>query len=753
MVKKNLALKIIGIDCSGCAKNFEKKLLAEPGITDARINIAYKKLFVDYDSAIITENEIYALVKNSGFSIIKDDDLNNSNNSSESSNKSIFKSSIFRRKEVYTTTLSGILLLTGILLEFVFQFKLASLIVYIFGTAIGGIFIFKKAFFAAKTLNLDINVLMTIAAIAALIIGEEVEAISIVFLFSIAELAESFSVERAKNSIEKLIDFAPSEAVVLFDNQERIMLAEDVEVNSHILVKPGQRIPLDGEIFSGNSYVNQAPITGESLPVSKTVGDEVFAGTLNEDGALIIRVTKPYEEIFLKKIIALVENADQRAPIDRFVDTFAKYYTPVMFLIASLTMAIPPFITGDPFIEWVYVALIVLVISCPCAVVLSTPITIVTALSRSARNGVLIKGGFYIESISKAKVFAFDKTGTLTVGHPQVEEIISDGEVSQEELLKITGSLESNSSHPIARAIKEKMHENDIEPYQVEDFKSIAGIGIQGEIDAQLWTISSPRLIMERELIISDSLASEISVKQSEMKTVIIISNDTAVHGIIAISDQMKPHAKGLVCELKNIGAKKIVMLTGDNAKTAARVANELGIEDYRAELLPDQKMVYIEKLNAEFGHVVMLGDGINDAPSLALAEVGIAMGASGSDIALDTANVVLMTDRLDALHYLITLSKKSMRIIKQNIAIAIIVKLILFVLSFMGLISLWMAVLIGDMGVSLFVIFNAILRARGKKMDHLNCDQNLCVLDESLLNNTREVACKDACACIQCQI
>ncbi|MHA1219871.1 MAG: heavy metal translocating P-type ATPase [Candidatus Heimdallarchaeaceae archaeon] len=752
-MKKNLALKIIGIDCSGCAKNFEKKLLAEPGILDARINIAYKKLFVDYDSTITTENDIFAIVKNSGYSIIKDDDLKKSKRDSKTSGKMSFAKSIFQRKEVYTTAISGVLLLVGALLEFVFKFKLASLIVFIFGTLIGGVFIFKKAFFSAKSLNLDINVLMTIAAIAALIIGEEVEATSIVFLFSIAELAESFSVERAKNSIEKLIDYAPSEAIVIIDKKERILLAEDVEVNSHILVKPGQRIPLDGEIFSGNSYVNQAPITGESLPVSKTVGDEVFAGTLNEDGALTIKVTKPYEEMFLKKIIALVENADQRAPIDRYVDSFAKYYTPIMFLVASLTMAIPPLITGDPFIEWVYVALIVLVISCPCAVVLSTPIAIVTALSRSARHGVLIKGGFYIESISKANVFAFDKTGTLTVGHPQVEEIITDGDFSEEELLKITGSLESNSSHPIARAIKERMHENDIEPYHVEDFKSIAGIGIQGEIDAQLWTISSPRLIMEQELMLSDSLASEISVNQSEMKTVIIISTDSTVHGIITISDQMKPHAKGLICELKNIGAKKIVMLTGDNAKTAARVANELGIEDYRAELLPDQKMDYIEKLNEDYGHVVMLGDGINDAPSLALAEVGIAMGASGSDIALDTANVVLMTDRLDALHYLITLSKKSMRIIKQNIAIAIIIKLVLFVLSYMGLISLWVAVLIGDMGVSLFVIFNTILRARGKKMGHLNCDQNLCLLDESLLNHSKKIACKDACACVQCQI
>ena len=752
MSRKNLAVKIIGIDCSGCARNFEKKLLSEQGILDARINIAYKKLFIDYDSSVIQEKDIFTLIKNSGYSIISESET------LEVGKKGLKKSSgflakVFRRKEVYTTLISGVLLVIGVLLEFLFQFDIASLIVYIFGTLIGGIFIFKKAFFSIKSLNLDINVLMTIAAIAALIIGEEVEATSIVFLFSIAELAESFSVERAKSSIEKLIDFAPSEAIVLVNEEEKIMLAEDVEVNSKILVKPGQRIPLDGEIISGHSYVNQAPITGESLPVSKVEGDEVFAGTLNEDGILIIEVTKPYEEMFLKKIIALVENSDQRAPIERFVDTFAKYYTPIMFLVASLTLAIPPLITGDPFLDWVYIALIVLVISCPCAVVLSTPITIVTALSRSARNGVLIKGGSYIEGLSKAKVFAFDKTGTLTVGQPKIEEIISDSTYTVDELLRITGSLENNSSHPIARAIKEKMHENDIDALPVDSFKSIAGIGIQGEIESKLWTISSPRLIIERDLTISDSLASEISVKQSEMKTVVLISDNKAVHGIITISDQMKPHAKGLICALKDLKIENIVMLTGDNAKTAAQVAKELGIEDYRAELLPDQKMDFIEKMKADYGSVVMLGDGINDAPSLALADVGIAMGASGSDIALDTANVALMTDRLDAIHYLVTISRKSMRIIKENISIAIIIKIALFALSYFGLISLWMAVLIGDMGVSLFVIFNALLRARGKKMNHLKCDQDLCLLDENSLKQKKKHICDANCACIQCNI
>lgn len=732
MPKEILALYLKNIDCAGCARTLEKVLQEKKGIIDARINIVYKKIYLDYNPEIISEEQIIETIQGQGYVIKETKALEELEITGKKRNIGTFLKNLFNRKEVYTTLLSGILFVTGILLEFVFTIELAASIVFIAGTIIGGMFIFWKSLFSIKRIDLDINVLMTIAAIAAIIIGEELEANSIVFLFSVAELAETFSVERAKKSIESLIDFAPSEALTIKNNEEVKVLAKDVKVNSKIIVKPGERIPLDGVVIKGESFVNQAPITGESIPIIKSKGDDVFAGTLNEDGLLTIKTTKPYEEIFLKKIISLVESSDQRAPIERYVDTFAKYYTPIMFLIASLTLLIPPLITGDPFIEWVYIALIILVISCPCAVVLSTPITIVAAITRAARNGLLIKGGSFIESLSKTKVFVFDKTGTLTVGHPIVDEIFVEKDHSVEKILQISGTLEKNSNHPIATAIKDKMRKEKIGYLEIENFKAITGKGVQGEIDNEVWIIGNPRLVTEKEFFISDELATAISIKQAEMNTVIILSKDNTVVGVFSITDQIKPHARGMICELKSLDAEKIIMLTGDNAKTAAQVVKKLDIDEYKAELLPDQKLRAIEEMNEQYENVAMIGDGSNDAPALAKAKVGIAMGGTGSDIALEAADVTLMTDSLDSLHYLISLSKKTMNIIRQNIFLAILIKVILFVLSYLGLIDLWMAVLIGDMGVSLFVIFNAILRARGKKMSHTYCDSELCELYET---------------------
>ncbi|MHA1213607.1 MAG: heavy metal translocating P-type ATPase, partial [Candidatus Heimdallarchaeota archaeon] len=471
--------KIIGLDCAGCVKTLERKLSSLDGIEDLRIDIAYKRMHVEFSAKLVTSEKIEERVRKE-----TDEDKESLTRTSHS-----IAHLVFTRRDFYTTLVSGIFLLVGALLEFVFHYEIAAQVTLICATIVGGIFIFKKAFFSLKGLNIDINILMSVAAIAALIIQEEVEAASIVFLFSVAEIVENVSIDRSKRSIEDLIDFAPSEASLITRDGEVIVPASSVAIGKIIVVKSGDRIPLDGIISKGQAHIDQASITGESMPVLKTKGDEVFAGTLCVDSILKIKTTKDYKNIFLRKIIELVENTDQRAPIERFVDVFAKYYTPIMFLISLITMIVPPLVTGDPFIDWVYKALIILVISCPCAVVLSTPITIVAAISRSAKNGILIKGGVYIERLSKTKVFAFDKTGTLTLGHPQVKDIITIETLTTNDLLQIAGSLEVNSKHPIAKAVREYMHEQEIESINVLNFESLTGKGVLGEINGEVWFV------------------------------------------------------------------------------------------------------------------------------------------------------------------------------------------------------------------------------------------------------------------------
>ncbi|MBN1329376.1 MAG: cation-translocating P-type ATPase [Candidatus Heimdallarchaeota archaeon] len=715
--------KIIGLDCASCAKSLERKIASIEGVKDISINIAYKKFNIEFFDDIVSSEVIIEKVRNSGYSLF-DDEIKQDYKVKQ---RRGLIHTIVHRKDFYTTLVSGLLLLIGALLEFIFNKEIGAQIILIIATVIGGVFIFIKAWYSIRNLRLDINILMTIAAIAALAIQEEIEAASIVFLFSVAEIIEQISIDRSKKSIEDLIDFAPSEATVITKNGELIIPADIVPIGEIIIVKSGDRLPLDGIVESGKAYLNQASITGESMPVLKEKGDEVFAGTLCEDGTIRIRTTKDYQNIFLKKIIALVEDTDHRAPIERFVDLFARFYTPLMFLIAIFTIIIPPLVTGDPFVDWVYRGLVILVISCPCAVVLSTPITIVAAISRSAKNGVLIKGGTYIENLSKTKVFAFDKTGTLTIGHPLVKDIIHNDKISETKLLQICGSLEANSRHPIARAIWEKMHEKGIAEIEIEEFKSITGKGIQGKIDGNIWFVGNKRFYDEKEIIMNDYLATEFALMEEAQKSIIVVGSMTEIFGLISVIDQLKSHARELIQELKDLSIEKTIMLTGDSSKIAHLIAQETGVDEYYAELLPDDKLKRIAELQKQYGSIAMLGDGINDAPALAQADVGIALGAKGSDIALESADIALMTDSFDSLHYLMSISRRSMFLIKFNIIIAILVKLILFVLSYFGFIELWMAVLIGDMGVSLFVIFNAIVQVKGKKMTHLYCENDKC--------------------------
>ncbi|MBD3192531.1 MAG: heavy metal translocating P-type ATPase [Candidatus Heimdallarchaeota archaeon] len=721
----------IKTNCKNCAKSVENKLGKIKGILEVNIDPIYNRLTLSFNPQHISRREIITHLKRTGYSITITAASNDDSVSLKVKQKTSLLDILWKKKEVYPLVISGMLLFVGILLFYLFKFELSSQIVFICATIIGGLFIFKKAYYSIRLKQLDINVLMTIAAIAAIIIGESLEAALIVVLFSFAELLETLSIDKAKQSLEKLMDYAPNDVTLIDGTTEKTMLAEKVPVGSTIKVKPGERIPLDGIIVSGESFINQAPITGEPIPIEKNIGEKVYAGTLNETSVLILETIKPFDQIFLKKIIELVEKADRKAPIERFIDTFAKYYTPLMFLIAILTMIIPPLITGQPFLIWIYRALIILVISCPCAVVLATPITLVTALNHSAKNGILIKGGSYIEQLSKTRIFAFDKTGTLTIGKPTVVDIITEENFSQEKILRIAGSLEVNSNHPIAQAINQKLQNSNIAPFGVKNFKSFAGKGIGGEINGDYWWVGNLKLLRDLELILSDQLGSELAILQSEQKTVTLVGNKKRVVGLIAVSDELRPHAKGVIHELKALGIEKIWMITGDNSKIAASIAKNLEIDEYRAEMLPDQKMQLIEELDEQLQHVVMVGDGINDAPALALADVGIAMGAAGSDTAIESADVALMSDRLDTLPFLISLSKRVMKIVKQNIFFALLVKLILFILAYTGLISLWIAVLVGDMGVSLAVIFNALLRAKGQIMSHEYCDEEVCTFDE----------------------
>jgi Cd2+/Zn2+-exporting ATPase len=729
---KKLQYKIIGLDCAGCAKGLEEKLSKLKGIEDIRINLAYKKIYITY-TPDITEDEVVKQIKKSGYSVFHEIET-------EGRQAQKFGNLLFKRMEFYTLITSVVLFTLGLFLEFLTEYNIATLVLLILSTIVGGVFIFRKAFFSIRSLNLDINFLMTLAAIAALVLNpftpdenEAIEAASIVILFSIAELIESLTIERSKRTIEQLISFAPIEATLITKEGELIVPAKEVALGQQIIVKAGDRIPLDGIIIQGEAAINQAAITGESMPAVKKPGDEVFGGTLCENGTLTIEVTKTYENIFIRKIVELVESADQRAPIESFVNVFAKYYTPIMLLIASLTLFIPPLITGDPFIDWVYIALVIIVISCPCAVVLSTPVTIVTAINKSAKNGVLIKGGTYIEALSKTKVFAFDKTGTLTLGHPQVVEMVTSKDISQEDLLKISGSLEMESKHPIAKAIREEMHKEKIEAYKVDNLTTLVGIGLEGIIEGKKWTLGRYRIVADNNLLIDEVLSSKIAILQSEQKSIVLLADDQKVMGLIAVRDELKPHAVGFISELKLLKIDRTIMLTGDTSKTASVMSKELGIDEYYAELLPDQKMDLLDDLSEKYGHIAMLGDGINDAPALAHASVGIALGASGSDIAIESADIALMTDSFESLHYLVSISRRAMRIIIQNIVIAILVKVVLFVLAYFGLVELWMAVLIGDMGVSLFVIFNAVLRVRGKKMSHDYCEDDACEIETDL--------------------
>ncbi len=586
---------------------------------------------------------------------------------------------------------------------------LVSIILYSIGIVAGVWHTLPRAWRAATTLRPDMNLLMTIAVVGAAAIGEWFEAVTVAFLFSVSLLLESWSVGRARRAIAALMELAPSTARMRDKNGKEIEVpAEEVAVSTIFIVRPSERIPLDGRVVRGSSEVNQAPITGESVPVPKSEGSEVFAGTINGDGLLEIECTKPAGDTTLAHIVRMVGEAQsRRAPSEQWVERFARVYTPVVLVLAVTVLVLPPLVLGGAWLDWLYRSLVLLVIACPCALVISTPVSIVAALAAAARNGVLIKGGLYVEAPAHLQAIALDKTGTLTAGKPTVVDVVPMSGHDEVELLQRAAALESHSNHPLARAIVAAAHERKVSIPGADEFEIIQGKGAIGRIDGKPYWLGSHRYLEERGQETPD-VHERLQAMQQAGRTVVVIGNDSHVCGFITLADSLRPTAAQTLRQLREAGIKHLVMLTGDNEGTARAIAGAVGIDEVHAELLPSDKVKVVESLVGKYGQVAMVGDGVNDAPALGRASLGIAMGAAGSDAAIETADIALMADDLSKLPWLIHHSRRTLAVIRQNIIFSLTVKGLFVILTFAGFASLWAAIA-ADMGASLVVIFNGL--------------------------------------------
>ncbi len=566
----------------------------------------------------------------------------------------------------------------------------------------------RKAWLAVRARSLDINVLMLVAAAGAIALGEWSEAAAVVFMFAVAQALEARTLERARTAVRALMDLTPAEAVVSGADGQRKVLVDQVAIGSVIIVRPGEKVPLDGEVLAGSSAVNQAPVTGESLPVDKSAGDEVFAGSINGRGALEVRVTRLRRDTTLARIIHLVEQAQtRRAPTQTFVERFARLYTPAVILLAIVTAVVPPLLFGGDWHSWVYRALVLLVVSCPCALVISTPVSIVAALSSAARKGVLIKGGAHLERAGSIRCVAFDKTGTLTRGTPEVVDVISLNGLPPATIIALAASIEQRSDHPIARAIVAYAEGAGVRAYAGANVTALTGLGAEGHVSGTEVILGNHRLFEERQLC-SPAVHERLDDLSAHGRTPVLLARDGIPVGIIAVADRPREAGRDAVDILRQQGVRSVVMLTGDSTATAAAIAADLGIDEVRAELMPEDKVKVIEDLRRRYGSVAMVGDGINDAPALATADIGIVMGAAGSDAAIESADIALMADELLKIPYALRLSRATMRNIKANLVISLALKAAFVLAAIGGVATLWMAVL-ADTGASIIVIANAL--------------------------------------------
>ncbi len=625
--------------------------------------------------------------------------------------------------ELIRTIASGVALLVAFLVQRLHAPETLFLLLYLVAIVSGGWGNARKAWYALPKLDFNMSVLMTTAIIGAMAIGKWEEGATVAFLYSVSELLEAWSMEKARKSIRDLMDIAPKVARVRRPVGEFGLPVEmeipvdEVEIGDTLIIRPGEKIAMDGVIIKGESAINEAAITGESVPADKGPGAEVFAGTLNTNGSLEIEVTKRVEDTTIAKIIHLVEEAQtKRAPSQAFVDRFAAIYTPIVLTLAVFIIFLPPLVMGYPWGPWIYRGLALLVVSCPCALVVSTPVAIVSAISSAARNGVLIKGGIHLEQAGSLRAIAFDKTGTLTKGRPVVTDVIPFDGMTEASLIQVASNLEIRSEHPLAKAIVQAGEKQSISIQAAADVTALTGRGVRGVIEGETYYIGNIKLFDELGLQL-DAVSQRVSSLQNEGKTAMIIGTGHRLLGIIAVADEIREVIPTVISQLKKAGIERTIMLTGDNAATARAVTAVAGIDEFHAELLPQDKVEAVQMLLDQHGKTAMVGDGINDAPALATATVGIAMGGAGTDTAMETADITLMADDLTKLPFTIRLSRAALRIIRQNIGFSLIVKVIAVLLVFPGWLTLWLAIL-ADMGASVLVTLNGIrlLRIKANK-------------------------------------
>jgi Cd2+/Zn2+-exporting ATPase len=688
--------KIEGMDCREEVTLLERRFSNLAGVEDFSADVMGQRLHVKYDAARLSTATIADAVADTGMRAWLEHE------------EPVAGTPPAERKRRSLVWMSGAALGLGMILE---AWGAGTGVTGpLFGASIGAgiLAVGRRAWNSLRTRVLDINVLMIVAVAGAIILQQYSEAAAVIFLFAVAQALEARTLERARNAIRALMDLTPTDALVRDASGERRVGVDAITPGAVIVIKPGEKIPLDGAIIAGHSEVNQSPVTGESLPIDKAPGDEVFAGTINGRGALEVRVTRLRRDTTLARIIHLVERAQvQRAPAQAVVERFARVYTPVVIVMAAAIAVVPPLVFHLSWYEWVYRALVLLVVSCPCALVISTPVSIVAALAAAARKGVLIKGGMHLERTSRVRCIAFDKTGTLTRGAPEVVDVVALNGAGVASIVALAASVERRSTHPIAQAILQYAAAARVVSAPADAMSALVGRGAEGRVDGHRVLLGNHRLFEERGLC-----SSEIHDRLEEMaaagRTPVLVARDEQPIGIIAVADRPREAAKAAIDLLREQGVTRIVMLTGDSEGTAKAIAAELGVDEFHAELLPEGKVAAVRELRRTHGSVAMVGDGVNDAPALATADVGIAMGAAGSDAALETADIALMADELLKLPYAFRLSRATVRNIKANLAISIVLKAAFVVAAVAGVATLWMAVL-ADTGASVIVIANAL--------------------------------------------